>query len=121
MFAPTSIVEEEDQYWLLVLDKKYYKSSEKDGWHKIDLDAFQIDMPQEYYYYRVKGIDSFVGEIATKNRENVYSFDYGWYSNELDTYYSDGNYDVSGDTLQGKYARLVLPNNEKALYSGIHI
>ena len=55
-----------------------YRSSEVEGWHKIDLKAFELSTPKEYKFTPHQGIDSFVGEIS--NGQVVISFDYGCYS-----------------------------------------
>lgn len=119
-FGNTLIEKDEDVYWTLREESRFYRKSKKAGWHKINLGVFEIEMPKEYYYFQVRGIDSFVGEIATKNRKFLYSFDYGWYSNTLESYHSNSDYNVSIDTLKGKFARVVLPLNEGD-YTGLYI
>lgn len=56
-----------------------YSKSSKDNWHKIDLNSFGLETPNNYKFKPHQGIDSFVGEISSKKTK--FSFDYGWYSN----------------------------------------
>lgn len=52
---------------------------QKDGEnHTIDFKFFNILLPREFKYQKVKGIDSFVGKI--ENTTSTFFFDYGLYS-----------------------------------------
>ncbi len=46
--------------------------------HLIDLGKFSLITPTDFKYKKVKGIDSYVGEI--QNWNSTFFFDYGWYS-----------------------------------------
>lgn len=96
----------------LRVEPEYYEAGKRKGWHKIKLGAFEIEMPSDYQYYSLRGIDSYVGEITVPGSERSYFFDYGWYSNSLDDYYRKEDYTVSLDTLKGKFARVVLPKHK---------
>lgn len=97
-----------------MLGAKYYSKSERVDWKTIHLGAFSIEMPKDYIYYSYQGIDSYVGEI--RNDTAKYFFDYGWYSNSLDDYHAKTEFDVSIDTLQGKFARVVLSKNKNGIF-----
>lgn len=56
-----------------------YSTSQRAGWHKIDLGSFELEAPKAYKYKRIQGIDSYVGQIS--NGKTTFEFDYGWYSN----------------------------------------
>ena len=86
-------------------------SDNRDGWHKIDLGAFSLRVPISYRYYKIQGIDSYVGLIS--DGTHSIHFDYGWYSNSLE---KDGYY-RSCDTINGKVAYVVYRDSTGA---GVH-
>lgn len=53
----------------------------------------------------VRGIDSYVG--AYRNAEMRVSFDYGWYSDQLNSYSKEPKYKESFAELSGRKAKLV--------------
>lgn len=56
----------------------YIKQSDGKN-HLIDFGIFSIITPIEFKYKKVRGIDSFVGEIKN-DKSTIFYFDYGWYS-----------------------------------------
>jgi hypothetical protein len=57
----------------------------REGSKVMDLGSFTIETPQSWEHIVVKGIDSYVGNIAIDSTDTL-SFDLGWYSNNLYEY-----------------------------------
>jgi hypothetical protein len=105
-----SLTFKEIPYNTIIEDDKFYESSSIDGWHKITLSQFDIEVPSIYYYFKMHGIDSYVGGIT--NREDTIEFDYGWYSNALSHYEDKEEYIVSHELINGKKFKIVKQKNE---------
>jgi hypothetical protein len=66
---------------------------------------FQLLAPSNWTYQRVQGIDSYVGNIITKEKDTL-CFDMGRYSNSLSHYiYRDGNEDDDEESYKSKVTR----------------
>ena len=83
-------------YDVLLKEKHYYNRSKIDGWHKINCGPFQIETPNNYFFYRKEGIDSYVGGF-TNNKDSC-EFDYGLYSDSFERY--------SLDTFKTNYLKI---------------
>lgn len=90
----------------LIMDEKYYSDSKIDGWHTIKLGQFKIETPNDYQFFITKGIDSYVGGIT--NGQDSIEFDYGMYSNSLESYYTDLDFAVKEELINGKEFRVIL-------------
>lgn len=76
------------------------------GWQKIDAKGhFTFYVPPGMKAGDVRGIDSYVG--AYRNAEMRVSFDYGWYSDPLNSYSKGPEYKESFVELSGRKAKLV--------------
>lgn len=105
-----SLTYKEFSYDTIIKDDKFYESSSIEGWHKITLSPFHIEVPTTYYYFKIQGIDSYVGGIT--NHEDTIEFDYGWYSNELSDYENNEEYTVNYEIVNGKKFKIVKQKNE---------
>ncbi|HEC64842.1 MAG TPA: hypothetical protein ENI23_06095 [bacterium] len=80
---------------------------DKTNWEKIITEKFTLYAPPDWKYLQKQGIDSYVGEI--KNSTSSISFDYGWYSNPLDSYNDDPYYSVTHEKIDGYEAKIIRP------------
>jgi hypothetical protein len=94
----------------IIEDDEFYKSSSIDGWHKITLSHFNIEVPSSYHYFKLQGIDTYVGGIT--NHEDTIEFDYGWYSNPLTDYENGKDYNVNLEIIKGKKFKIVRQKKE---------
>tara|TARA_B100000809_G_C14811829_1_gene414127 strand:- start:61 stop:519 length:459 start_codon:yes stop_codon:yes gene_type:complete len=92
-------------YDQLITDQKFYSQSEISNWHKIDLGAFKIETPMDYNFYKMEGIDSYIGGIT--NQTDTFLFDYGLYSNELNNYGNSNQFEISSKKINGKKFKIV--------------
>ncbi|MDO1445202.1 hypothetical protein Q0590_03015 [Rhodocytophaga aerolata] len=92
-------------YNILIEDEKFYSKSEIIGWHTIDLGSFTIAAPTAYLYFKIRGIDSYVGGIT--NKRDTLIFDYGWYSNDLSDLDKDSSYQIKTITVNNKRFKIV--------------
>lgn len=99
-------------------NKKFYKKSNKNNWHRIDVGIFSIELPKEYKYQKIKTIDTFSGNLINSNNKG-YSFAYGMYDLGLERY-MNSDYTISIDTLSGYNTMVVIPK-DKIGTSGIFI
>ena len=76
------------------------------GIRKLDLGPFQLEIPNDWYTYKIQGIDSYVGGLT--NGEDTLIFDYGWYSPSF-SHYDPYLYYYSQDTIDGKAAMIIRP------------
>ena len=93
-------------YDVLINDEKYYSASKIDGWHTIELNQFKIETPNDYKFFRIKGFDSYVGGIT--NGKDSIEFDFGMYSNSLESYYTDLEFAVKDEIIDGKDFRIII-------------
>jgi len=85
--------------------------SQNDGEnHLIDFELFSIILPNDFKYYQIDGIDSFVGEI--KNGKSKFIFDYGWYSPrpplDKDTFIEERRKSMDIQTMQKFFSKIDL-------------
>src|SRR5262245_12821922 len=94
------------------------------GWKRVDADGlFFLSLPEDMKKQNVRGIDSSVGEY--RNVRMVVSFDYGIYSNPLESYSGRPEYKESLKNIGGKKAKIVVFSNTRAdskykYYSAVH-
>ena len=78
----------------------------KPGWKPIDAGGrFSFHLPEDMQPQNVHGIDSYVGEYRNKNLR--VTFDYGLYSNSLDTLSSQPEYKEFNRVIGGRKAKIV--------------
>lgn len=94
----------------LILNRKYYLESDIPNWHKIDLGGFKIQTPKDYKFYKMEGIDSYIGGIT--NQVDTFLFDYGWYSNKLNKYSNPEIFEISLEKIIGKKFKIVKEKGE---------
>jgi len=97
----------------------------------LDFGSFKIETPGSWTKVKVKGIDSYVGQIAIDTKDTLY-FDLGWYSNTLseplivdsrtgidpDKYRKN---QVLSDTIDGRRAKIIFPIQSGYGTTGIYI
>ena len=94
------------------------------GWKRVDADGlFFLSLPEDMKKQDVRGIDSSVGEY--RNGRMVVSFDYGIYSNPLESYSDKPEYKESLKNIGGKKAKIVYFSNTRAdskykYFSAVH-
>jgi hypothetical protein len=94
------------------------------GWKRVDADGlFFLSLPVDMKKQDVRGIDSSVGEY--RNGRMVVSFDYGNYSNRLESYSDKPEYKENLKNIGGKKAKIVFFLNTGAdskykYYSAVH-
>jgi len=94
------------------------------GWRRVDADGlFFLSLPADMKKQIVRGIDSSVGEY--RNGRVVVSYDYGIYSNPLETFSDKPEYKENLKDIGGKKAKIVFFSNTSAAskykyYSAVH-
>jgi len=94
------------------------------GWKRVDADGlFFLSLPEDMKKQNVRGIDSSVGQY--RNGRMVVSFDYGIYSNPLESYSDKPDYKENLKNIGGKKAKIVFFSNTRAdskykYYSAVH-
>jgi hypothetical protein len=94
------------------------------GWKRVDADGlFFLSLPKGMKKQNVQGIDSSVGQYS--NGRMVVSFDYGIYSNRLESYSDKPGYKENLKDIGGKKAKIVFFSNTGAgskykYYSAVH-
>src|ERR1700733_2575280 len=92
--------------------------------------SFSIEAPNTWTKIKEQGIDSYVGRIAIDTKDTL-GFDLGYYSNDLTEQepddYTGNDYQkhtktkVQWDSINGRYAKLVIPKKYGIGVSGIYI
>jgi hypothetical protein len=94
------------------------------GWKRVDADGlFFLSLPEDMKKQEVRGIDSSVGQY--RNGRMMVSFDYGIYSNPLESYSDKPDYKENLKNIGGKKAKIVFFSNTRAdskykYYSAVH-
>ena len=96
---------DEIPYDEIITDQRFYETSIKKGWHKINLNHFTIEVPNKYRFVKHKGMDSFVGSIT--NGLDSIRFDFGWYSNELNSFVDSTNYIQQNQIINNRKFKIV--------------
>ena len=76
---------------------------DSDAWKTINTGEFAVDVPENWMFNRLPGIDSHVGLLTNKKDSLV--FDYGLYSNKLEV--DTAKYDIHFETIHGRNAKIV--------------
>lgn len=90
----------------LIVDDYYYSDADTKGWHKIDLGHFKIETPKDYRFYKLMGVDSFVGGIT--NGTDSIMFDFGMYSNTLTSFQTERGVELKKELINGKQFNTIL-------------
>lgn len=93
----------------IISNSSFYLKSNLPDWHTINLGKFQIQTPKEYKFYRLNGVDSYVGGIT--NGIDTLQFDYGLYSNTLGKYARE-KFEVSTEIINEKRFKVVKAHSE---------
>lgn len=94
------------------------------GWKRVDADGlFFLSLPEDMKKQNVRGVDSSVGQY--RNGRMVVSFDYGIYSNPLESYSDKPGYKETLKSIDGKKAKIVFFSNTRRdskykYYSAVH-
>tara|TARA_R110002051_G_scaffold171490_2_gene241996 strand:+ start:2762 stop:3520 length:759 start_codon:yes stop_codon:yes gene_type:complete len=88
------------------------------AYNKIDFGGFEVTVPEDWYEFKIKGIDSYVGGVT--NGKDSLTFDFGWYS--YDFKYEESDKQVfATDTINGKVALFTKPRKKGNGLIGIYI
>ncbi|MBP4139145.1 hypothetical protein [Flavobacterium geliluteum] len=66
----------------MIISLLFYSCNQKDNFQEFSFDGFSMSLPSSWKKIKVKGIDSKVNLIVTKNNDSIY-FDLGQYSQEF--------------------------------------
>jgi hypothetical protein len=86
------------------------------GWKTIDYGPFKLKAPQEWEQIEFKGIDSYVGGLT--NGKDTLTFDYGWYSPDVDLD-SSGTYQE--DIINGLPALIGISGDKQNKHVAVEI
>jgi hypothetical protein len=96
---------EEPKFGIILNDPNYYSESEIADWHTINTGKFTIQTPNEFKFFRLQGIDSYVAGLT--NQQDTLYFDYGLYSNSLEDL-SAPDFEVINKSIHNKNFRIVI-------------
>ncbi|MEM6265658.1 MAG: hypothetical protein AAGI38_24360, partial [Bacteroidota bacterium] len=85
---------------------------------ELDFGAFKVTVPGSWNPYAMQGVDSYVGGMT--DGIDTLSFDYGFYSNDLQTSKSSRQL-IAIDTINGKIAFITRPQRPRRGITGIFI
>jgi hypothetical protein len=105
-----------------------YLTASSENYKVLDLKAFTIQVPENWSYIKMRGIDSYIGAIAIDSKDTLH-FDYGLYSNSLEESFNGGNYYISNndsifiddlkhnklDTINGPYYKFLARGGKNKL------
>ena len=86
-------------------------------WQEIDAGTFFVSIPRGWEFHKLRGIDSYVGEITGSGTR--LQFDYGSYSNPLDDL-SNQDYSISFEYIHGRQAKIVFPKTPGRGMTGVY-
>lgn len=93
------------EFGVILDDPEYYSGSHIPGWHTIKSGRFEIQAPKEFKFFRMQGLDSYVGGFT--NKQDTFFFDYGWYSNNLQDF-APPDFEVYNKIMNGKHFKVII-------------
>ena len=91
---------------------------EGEYWKEVYAGGFYVSLPPSWKYIKEQGIDSNVGKFKGDGAE--LSFDFGWYSSPLDSYF-EPEYAITSENISGYDAKIVTPKKIGQGLTGIYI
>jgi hypothetical protein len=74
-----------------------------------DFGVFQLRANKNWNSFKLKGIDSYIGGLT--NGKDTLTFDYGWYSSELEEF-DNKKYNYVRDTINGLIGYIQIPKQD---------
>ena len=78
--------------------------SQTNEWQAFAIGKYKVEFPSNFSFTEEQGLDSYIGKI--ENNELVVEFDYGYYTNNLEEYENNPEYEVIINNLEGDYRKI---------------
>lgn len=78
--------------------------SQTNEWKTFEIGKYKIEFPSNFSFKEEQGLDSYIGKI--ESNELVVEFDYGVFTNRLETYENNPEYEVKIDSLEGDFRKI---------------
>lgn len=79
-------------------------NSQTNEWQTFEIGKYKIEFPTNFSFTEEQGFDSYIGKI--ESNELVVEFDYGFYTNNLEEYENNSEYEVIINSLEGDYRKI---------------
>ena len=94
-------------------------NSQEVQWKTFNIGKYNIEFPDDFTFIEEQGIDSYIGRI--ENKEIVVEFDYGAFTNNLEEYENNSEYEIIINTLEGDLRKIALAKNSMNGFTAIYI
>lgn len=94
-------------------------NSQEIQWKTFTIGKYRIEFPNDFSHIEEQGIDSYIGRI--ENKELTVEFDYGAFTNNLEEYENDSEYEVKVGTLEGDLKKVAIAKNSMNGFTAIYI
>ncbi|WP_299051790.1 T9SS type A sorting domain-containing protein [uncultured Polaribacter sp.] len=94
-------------------------NSQEIQWKTFEIGKYKIEFPNDFSLIEEQGIDSYIGRI--ENKELIVEFDYGAFTNNLEEYENNPEYEVKVNTLEGDSRKIALAKNSLNGFTAIYI
>ena len=88
--------------FLLLFNNESY--SQANEWKTFEIGKYKIEFPNNFSFIEAQGLDSSIGKIVSD--ELVVEFDYGAFTNNLEEYENNPEYEVKINNLEGDYRKI---------------
>lgn len=94
-------------------------NAQEKQWKIFEIGKYKIEFPIDFNFIEEQGIDSYIGRI--ENQELVVSFDYGAFTNNLEEYENNSEYDVKINTLDGDLRKIAFVKNATRGFTALYL
>ena len=78
--------------------------SQTNEWKTFEIGKYKIEFPSNFSFTEEQGLDSYIGKI--ESNELVVQFDYGVFTNNLEQYENNPQYEVKTNSLEGDFRKI---------------
>jgi len=89
-----------------------------DNTNTINIYDYSFNFPPEFQHNVLQGIDSYVGEVTSTN--TTLNYDFGIYAGGPNNLYTNENFEVRRDTIDGHLRQIVKAKNPKTHRSSVN-
>lgn len=93
--------------------------SQTNEWKTFQIGKYKIEFPSNFSFIEEQGLDSYIGKI--ESNELVVEFDYGAFTNNLEEYENNPDYEVKINNLEGDYRKIVYSKISSDGFTAIYL
>lgn len=93
--------------------------SQTNEWQTFEIGKYKIEFPSNFSFTEEQGIDSYIGKI--ESNDLVVEFDYGAFTNNLEEYENNAEYEIIINSLEGDYRKIAYSKNSTDGFTAIYL